>query len=125
MREEKAEQVEEALKEDTTTELDAEQTKLKSQLNDLNKELKDLAGDIKVTFIEKEESIFDKISDLSAIKSKKRKQEKENEIEKDFGKENIERANAINNNFQDIVTAIQTSGIQIFLNPETKKHENC
>ena len=125
MREEKAEQVEKALKEDTTTELDTEQTELKSQLNDLNKELKDLAGDIKVTFIEKEESIFDKISDLSAIKSKKRKQEKENEIEKDFGKENIERANAINNNFQDIVTAIQTSGIQIFLNPETKKHENC
>ena len=126
MREEKAAQVEEALKEGTTTELDAEQAELKAKLNALNEELKGLAGSIQVDLVTNKtpKGIFGKVSSLEKIAERKR-EEKRKELEEDFGKKNIERAEAINKNFDDIVKAIETSGIQIFLNPETNKHKNC
>ena len=126
MREAKAAQVEEALQEDTTTEVDAEQAELKAELNALNEELKGLAGSIQVDLITNKtpKGIFGKVSSLAKIAERK-KEEKRKELEEDFGKKNIERAEAINKNFDDIVKAIETSGIQIFLNPETNKHKNC
>tara|TARA_R110002020_G_scaffold132976_4_gene296851 strand:- start:10 stop:4569 length:4560 start_codon:yes stop_codon:yes gene_type:complete len=126
MREEKAAQVEEALQEDTTTEVDAEQAELKAELNALNEELKGLAGSIQVDLITNKtpKGIFGKVSSLAKIAERK-KEEKRKELEEDFGKKNIERAEAINKNFDDIVKIIETSGIQIFLNPETNKHKNC
>ena len=126
MREEKAAQVEEALKEDTTTELDAEQARLKAELNALNEELKGLAGSIQVDLITNKtpKGIFGKVSSLAKMAERK-KEEKRKELEEDFGKKNIERAEAINKNFDDIVKIIETSGMQIFLNPETNKHKNC
>ena len=126
MREAKAAQVEEALQEDTTTEVDAEQAELKAELNALNEELKGLAGSIQVDLITNKtpKGIFGKVSSLAKMAERK-KEEKKKELEEDFGKKNIERAEAINKNFDDIVKAIETSGIQIFLNPETNKHKNC
>ena len=126
MREEKATQVEEALQEDTTTEVDAEQAELKAELNALNEELKGLAGSIQVDLITNKtpKGIFGKVSSLAKMAERK-KEEKRKELEEDFGKKNIERAEAINKNFDNIVKAIETSGIQIFLNPETNKHKNC
>jgi len=126
MRQEKAAQVEEALKEDTTTKLDTEQAELKAELNALNEELKSLAGSIQVDLITNKtpKGIFGKVSSLAKMAERK-KEEKRKELEEDFGKKNIERAEAINKNFNDIVKIIETSGIQIFLNPETNKHKNC
>ena len=127
MREEKAEQIEKALKEDTTTELDAEQAELKSQLNDLNEELKNLAGDITIDYIPEtgEKNIFVDIKTIENTENKKLKKEKKKELEEGFEEKSINRANFINNNFQDIIAAIETSGIQIFLDPKTNKHKNC
>ena len=37
----------------------------------------------------------------------------------------ISESEDIGDNFENIVTAIQTSGINIFIKPETNKHKNC
>ena len=127
MREAKAAQVEESLQKDTTTELDAEQTELKAELKALNEELKNLAGSIQVDFKEKSitESIFQDITEYNSLENERIKKEKENKIKNKFSEKSLERANAINDNFENIVTAIQTSGINIFIKPETNKHKNC
>ena len=111
----------------TLTKVDAEQTKLKSQLDDLNKELRDLAGDITIDYIPEtgEKNIFVDIKTIEDTENRKLKKEKKKELEKSFEEKSINRANFINNNFQDIIAAIETSGIQIFLDPKTNKHKNC
>ncbi len=124
MREEKAAQVEEALQEDTTTEVDAGQAELKAELSALNEELRELMGDISPKINLKEESIFEYISDLTLIEDTKLKNSKETELKKNFGEDNVERANAINANFNTIIEEINKSGINIFFDPKTNKHQN-
>ena len=81
-------------------------------------------GDISPKINLKEESIFEYISDLTLIEDTKLKNSKETELKKNFGEDNVERANAINANFNTIIEEINKSGINIFFDPKTNKHQN-
>ena len=97
---------------------------LAEELNSLTKELKELMGDISPQINLKEESVFEYISDLTLIEDTKLKNSKEAELKKNFGEDNVERANAINANFDTIIEEINKSGINIFFDPKTNKHQN-
>jgi hypothetical protein len=97
---------------------------LAEELNSLTKELKELMGDISPQINLKEESVFEYISDLTLIEDTKLKNSKETELKKNFGEDNVERANAINANFDTIIEEINKSGINIFFDPKTNKHQN-
>ncbi len=108
----------------STAEVDAGQAELKTELSALNEELRELMGDISPKINLKEESIFEYISDLTLIEDTKLKNSKETELKKNFGEDNVERANAINANFNTIIEEINKSGINIFFDPKTNKHQN-
>lgn len=107
-----------------TSEVVDNKKELAEELNSLTKELKELMGDISPQINLKEESVFEYISDLTLIEDTKLKNSKEAELKKNFGEDNVERANAINANFDTIIEEINKSGINIFFDPKTNKHQN-
>ena len=107
-----------------TSEVVNNKKELAEELNSLTKELKELMGDISPQINLKEESVFEYISDLTLIEDTKLKNSKEAELKKNFGEDNVERANAINANFDTIIEEINKSGINIFFDPKTNKHQN-
>ena len=107
-----------------TSEVVDNKKELAEELNSLTKELKELMGDISPQINLKEESVFEYISDLTLIEDTKLKNSKEAELKKNFGEGNVERANAINANFDTIIEEINKSGINIFFDPKTNKHQN-
>ena len=63
-------------------------------------------------------------------RQKKAKEDKLQELIKEFGQEEIDRVNAIDNNFDDIIAAlIQGSKVNpkfnVFFDPETELHKKC
>ena len=71
--------------------------------------------------------MFAALNEFDAIKprSKTRKANAKDNLEKDFGQANIDRARAINENFDNIVTQIQNSGMGVFIHPDLRIHEEC
>ena len=57
--------------------------------------------------------------------SERKQKEAEISIAKEFGTDTIDRVNAINDNFQDIVAMIAKSKINIFFDPSSKESKRC
>lgn len=100
---------------------------LKERLSEVNSELSELIGDLDVKVDNDSPNIFGAITEFAGISSraKNRKALAKSKLEEDFGQENIDRANAINENFDDIVEQIVASGINVFFNEETNSHKEC
>ena len=102
------------------------QKELKARLVEVNEELSKFGEELLVDVTEGA-SVFAALNEFDAIKprSKTRKANAKDNLEKDFGQANIDRARAINENFDNIVTQIQNSGMGVFIHPDLRIHEEC
>lgn len=112
---------------ENTTEDTARTEELKARLSEVNAKLSELDGGFKTDLDTESSSIFGPLNEFLAIspRAKKRKAKAKAKLEETFGQENIDRAIAINKNFNNIVNLIQDSKIPVFINPETGTHSEC
>lgn len=126
--------VRDATLEETGEKEDEATQALKDKLGELNDELKQLTGgELDVEFTLTGSNLFGDITDVEAIpeSASERKEQKEQEMISEYGEENIERAKAINENFDDIVDQLVASGINVFFDPrrsdrsKKEQHQRC
>ena len=100
---------------------------LKERLVKVNSELSELNQDLKITIDNESANIFGELTEFEGIsaRAKKRKATAKTKLEEKFGQENIDRAKAINENFDDIVEQIIASGVNVFFNEGTQSHKEC
>jgi hypothetical protein len=90
----------------------------------LKQEMSSLSGELVVELDLDSPNVFGKVSDLEGMVESKQA-EAEAEIAKEFGDKALSRAEAINDNFQDIIGMIAKSKINIFFDPSTKESKRC
>jgi predicted kinase len=121
------------LKETNLDSIEAIDEKIQELSEKIQEQLQDFDTDLSIT--KRNEKIFREVRKYNQMKEatsrqKKAKEDKLQELIKEFGQEEIDRVNAIDNNFDDIIAAlIQGSKVNpkfnVFFDPETELHKKC
>ena len=109
---------------ESTVEIDAAILELKAELESLNLRIKGSAPSFEYTQEVKDKDFGDFVTDFTTYNRKKNPKLRQELVDK-YGKERVDRYEAINENFDSIVTQITGSGINIFFDPESGTHKNC
>jgi len=106
---------------------DIDSEKLKSRLTEVNKELAELSKGLDINIDLSGDNVFATVAEIENIpeRNKNRKVSAIKEAAQKFGKENIERAVVINENFDSIIEQITNSGINVFFDPDEGNHKEC